>query len=646
MFLTRLTLEDYGAYAGTNSFDLSCSREKPIVLIGGSNGAGKTTLFSSIPLCLYGIGSMGKRTVGSYRKDLASRIHRGISAGRASITVQFLLSHNGRMTEYRVRRSWGTGGKESLDIGLRGPADSDFVSPNMDKSGRQSYIDRIAPMGIMGLFFMDGEKISGMAGDGMPDIVGNAIRHLGLSTVESLQTNLRSIIAGKTTDVDLKAEYERLSTEGADLEKGAAQIDDVVSNAAVEIDGVETRIDKLLAKSSDVNMEEMRARLAVKNDEAERIAASMRDMCGGHLPFSLIPDEMKSLADCIKSDNAIRQQNAGHEIAKSALGKLSSGEPWTLAGIDPKAAIPVVTKALDDLVGAGGLMPKVDISSWQAIHALDVAGTVTAIGRAGAADAKRLDAVLDEVNSIEAAIANAPEGSEAKAIAAEIGNLQRKAGSLDAVRRRHEDDAAKCAFRKKRHGIAMQRLMARMYGGEDAQRSASLAGGVLGALELFADSLKKSRLYEIQKHAMEAVGMLMSKKELVDGVTVNPDTLAVELRQNGSILPAGSLSEGERHLIAICILWALARASGRPLPLVMDTPLARLDGEHHGRVLGRFLPRASSQCVVLSTDREIGQVEYAILEPHMSRSYTIEHDPRTESAVIHDGYKWGKECKN
>ena len=118
MFLTSLTLEDYGAYAGTNSFDLSCSREKPVVLIGGSNGAGKTTLFGSIPLCLYGIGSMGKCTVGSYRKDLARRIHRGVSAGRSSITVQFLLSHNGRMTEYRVRRSWGTGGKESLDIGL------------------------------------------------------------------------------------------------------------------------------------------------------------------------------------------------------------------------------------------------------------------------------------------------------------------------------------------------------------------------------------------------------------------------------------------------------------------------------------------------------------------------------------------------
>ena len=646
MFLTRLTLEDYGAYAGTNSFDLSCSREKPIVLIGGSNGAGKTTLFGSIPLCLYGIGSMGKCTVGSYRKDLVRRIHRGVSAGRASITVQFLLSHNGRMTEYRVRRSWGTGGRESLDIGLRGPADKDFVSPNMDKSGRQPYIDRIVPMGIMGLFFMDGERISGMAGDGMPDIVGNAIRHLGLSTVESLQTNLRSMIAGKTTDANLKAEYGSLSTEGAELERRAAKIDDAVSNTTVEIEGVEARIDELAAMSSDGRMEEMRARLTVKKEEGERLAADMRDMCGGHLPFSLIPNEMKSLAACIKSDNNIRQQNAGHEMAKSALGKLSSDEPWTRAGIDPKAAIPVVAKALNSLADAGGLMPKVDISSWQARHALDVAETVAGIGRDGVTDAKRLDTILDEIDSIESAIATAPEGSEAKAIAAEIGSLQRKAGSIDAVRRRHEDDAAKCAFRKKRHDGTMQRLMARMYGSDDAQRSASLAGGVLEALELFADSLKKSRLDEIRKHVMEAIGMLMSKKELVDDVTVNPGTLAVELRRNGSILPTGSLSEGERHLIAICTLWALAQASGRPLPLVMDTPLARLDGEHHGRVLGKFLPRASSQCVVLSTDREIGHAEYAILEPHMSRSYTIEHDARTEAAVIHDGYKWGKECKN
>ena len=44
MYLTKVTLKDYGVYQGKNEFNFTCSKGKPIILIGGTNGAGKTTL--------------------------------------------------------------------------------------------------------------------------------------------------------------------------------------------------------------------------------------------------------------------------------------------------------------------------------------------------------------------------------------------------------------------------------------------------------------------------------------------------------------------------------------------------------------------------------------------------------------------------
>ena len=54
MLLTKIILNDFGVYRGRNEFDVQTTKDKPIILIGGTNGAGKTTLFESVMLCLYG----------------------------------------------------------------------------------------------------------------------------------------------------------------------------------------------------------------------------------------------------------------------------------------------------------------------------------------------------------------------------------------------------------------------------------------------------------------------------------------------------------------------------------------------------------------------------------------------------------------
>src|ERR1041384_1556177 len=54
MLLHNITLENFGAYRGRHTLDLTTKPGKPIVLIGGLNGCGKTTLLDAIQLALYG----------------------------------------------------------------------------------------------------------------------------------------------------------------------------------------------------------------------------------------------------------------------------------------------------------------------------------------------------------------------------------------------------------------------------------------------------------------------------------------------------------------------------------------------------------------------------------------------------------------
>ena len=80
------------------------------------------------------------------------------------------------------------------------------------------------------------------------------------------------------------------------------------------------------------------------------------------------------------------------------------------------------------------------------------------------------------------------------------------------------------------------------------------------------------------------------------------------------------------------------KASQRPLPVVVDTPLARLDLEHRRRLLTEYLPNVSHQVVVLSTDTEVDVAAAADLEAVTARRIFLAHDLGSAATAVEEGY--------
>jgi len=104
------------------------------------------------------------------------------------------------------------------------------------------------------------------------------------------------------------------------------------------------------------------------------------------------------------------------------------------------------------------------------------------------------------------------------------------------------------------------------------------------------------------------------------------------------------LSEGEKQIFAVSVLWGLSRASARPLPAIIDTPMARLDAEHRNHLVARYFPHASHQVIVLSTDTEIERRYFAELQPHLARAYHLNYDEAERCTVAEEGYFWSPEA--
>ena len=91
-------------------------------------------------------------------------------------------------------------------------------------------------------------------------------------------------------------------------------------------------------------------------------------------------------------------------------------------------------------------------------------------------------------------------------------------------------------------------------------------------------------------------------------------------------------------MYATAIIWGLAKTSGRPLPFVIDTPLARLDEQHRENLVRNFYPNASHQTIIFSTDTEIVDSCYELLKPSISKSGIIRYDERKDCSVMDATY--------
>jgi len=160
-------------------------------------------------------------------------------------------------------------------------------------------------------------------------------------------------------------------------------------------------------------------------------------------------------------------------------------------------------------------------------------------------------------------------------------------------------------------------------------------------LEKFRAEMVERHVGRIGQLVFDCFRQLLRKESLISYLKISSEDFSIELRgADGNILSPDRLSAGERQLLAVSILWGLARASGRPLPAVIDTPLGRLDASHRNNLVERYFPYASHQVLLLSTDEEIDERNYELLKPYVGRAYRVEFDESIGSSRVRPGYFW------
>ncbi len=94
---------------------------------------------------------------------------------------------------------------------------------------------------------------------------------------------------------------------------------------------------------------------------------------------------------------------------------------------------------------------------------------------------------------------------------------------------------------------------------------------------------------------------------------------------NGNTISTTSQSAGEKQILSIAIFWALNELSRAKIPLIIDTPLARIDKENRKNIIENYY-KNQGQIIILPTDTEFGMQEYRIASNKVAKIYKIEQD--------------------
>lgn len=632
MILQSLRVHNFGLYAGSHQFDLTTdvAAGKPVVLVVGHNGSGKTTFLEAVRLALYGKRSLGPR-VGQveYETHLLRRINNTATEQQAFVELSFKSHHLGTNDTYVVRREWasrGTSVVEALQF-LRNGALVDDI-PREDWN---HYLEDMIPAGVSQLFFFDGEKIQDIADDQGNSGLTDAIKSLlGLDIIDQLRGDLALYKARNADNQDgpdiegIKRDLEIARTELVISEERVGSLSSKRTQLARRSE-VAQRIFEQEGGSVALSREALSDELKGVESEFSKLSNSLKSLANGMSPFSLAPRLVAAFDSEVERANDVL-------FGKAVETFVSAFEETTTASRSKSVAWTekhfYILRAFAS--SSNGVREAISLSAdpeWMLSKLRSIADERVKV----AALAVRLAEVQKKRAMLRDQQKNFRPGAAIGAFE-ELKKSEYELGAIESELNRENTEATRLRALADRLNREFLKARDTLFDQERSLERMDLATRSQAALDEYEKRIAEERLTSLSRHFVEAFSGLVTRKKLVEAVEVDPETFSIRLfRKAGEEIMPSDLSAGERQLFAISMLWALGRASGRELPMIIDTPLSRLDLTHRTKLMRDYLPHTSDQIIMLCTDTELTPDLAALIEPFVNRSYEI--------GVVGEGHK-------
>ena len=650
MILTKLALHNFGIYGGKHEIDLTVQKDKPIILVGALNGSGKTTLLESIQFALFGKNAKFiPKTKTAYLDFLKDSINRKNLDTSASVAVTFEIKKGSRISSYEVVRTWSLNSKKIQLDTVQVFKDGELDEELSDRWPELS--ENFFPSQLSDLFFFDGERIETLAQqDRCSELIRTGLNSLlGLDLVSDLSRTLVTLerkIKLDNSDRNEKEIYDQLKKKSDELQikrqELSKEIEESYSERELLQANLEVANDSLIREGGDLfkNRDDLKAKQDFLNREVSRIRNELVDLASTVLPLTLLEENIKKIEELSLSSLSSTQREAVSDaITNFSLCVLKEMKQRDFSDAQIKVLQNIHSSYLE-ISKNESENPEIHCSR-ESLYKFRTA--INSLQSSGMTSLVELTNIKNQIELIEKQISAIPAEGKVANFIEQVSTLESKLNQLNiriealALNSNSIDKeiaANELKIEETINAISISNAEELLFKNMKEQLSRGKQ-----TLATFEEKIRNKHVTNLERVIKECFDSLLRKKGFLQSISISKRDYQMTINiVGGETVPSSKLSAGERQLLAVAVLWALAKLSGRQLPTVIDTPLGRLDSKHRKFFVENYFPQAGHQVILLSTDEEIVGNYYKSLKNSVSKEYLVEYNEVEQSSFVSSGY--------
>lgn len=671
MHLNSVTLQNFKPFYGNDTIPFS--DENGVTLFGAKNDRGKTALLEAISFCLYDFDSNGGPNRTEKRNYCINRKAATEDDGQTFVAIS--LTHNGR--DYKIKRVLEFSEKEEKSdreadnhyVIVEREVDEEeaeelddeqegvFIDTNDedDITEYRAFREGILPKDASHFFIFDGEQIDEYAerfGKQNANVREAIELVLGIEELRKAETDLKNhgikYYRDKFQEAHSEAEEYREKKEELEEER------ELLEEHEDDLEQKQENLEEKQQEKSDVE-----ERLAEAGDIREKYhhliktrvelkGAKNVDKARDYLSKEEINDLSPSIEERLEKNRGKRQKIydrfgpiAGRVAAEQVGSTVALDSPGGIIEVlqDTIQEIPdncyVCDQPIDDIPLPEFMerLEEATLESTEEAEYIDqLIGGIRDITDEEEYDLSHETAQFDfyttqtenleqnrtkrlhRIESLENTIENADFGTEEveeiqeelEEVISSIGRLEAEIGSLEDDICDQEDQISN-----------LESKLSEMEGAsEEEERYRKLVEVAEQAREAFIDA-KDTYVEERREVVQEKTSELflkMTNNDRYEGLSIHDDyQLRIETEDGTFTIADQDPSRGARQIIAYAFIAGLAQFSSRDAPILVDTPIARLDGDHKENLIAN-LPGFVDQVIVFYQPNELREEDIELLD--------------------------------